>query len=51
MGTARPDQLDSAELVRAACLALAVGEPGETVTALKLVVVDDCRKPPGPPST
>ena len=44
MGGARPDQLDSAELVRAACLALAVGEPGETVSALKLVVVDDLQE-------
>ena len=44
MGGARPDQLDSAELVRAACVALAVGEPGETVSALKLVVVDDVQE-------
>jgi superfamily I DNA/RNA helicase/RecB family exonuclease len=44
MGGARPDQLDSAELVRAACRALAGGDRGETVSALRLVLVDDVQE-------
>ena len=41
LGIARPDQLDSAELVRSAITAITTGDPGETVAGLKLVVVDD----------
>ena len=46
MGGARPDQLDSAELIQAACLAISGhdDEPAGTVSSLALVVVDDLQE-------
>jgi superfamily I DNA/RNA helicase/RecB family exonuclease len=46
MGGARPDQLDSAELIQAACLVIARPdlEQNETVSSLRLVVVDDLQE-------
>ncbi|MCU1545632.1 MAG: ATP-dependent helicase [Homoserinimonas sp.] len=41
LGISRPDQLDSAELVRAAIDAVRAGVSGETVSRLKLIIVDD----------
>lgn len=46
LAVARPDQLDSVELVRFAAAALARGEAGEVAGALRLVLVDDLQEAP-----
>lgn len=40
----RPGQLDSAELVQFAVAAIAAGDPGPTVSRLRLVLVDDLQE-------
>jgi superfamily I DNA/RNA helicase/RecB family exonuclease len=44
IASARPHQLDSAELVQFAIAALASDEPGPTVSRLRLVIVDDLQE-------